>query len=239
MAKDAMALCGVSDKKIVRAMVKAIRAVGNRADGEEVSPTGFNELGDFYDALLPVLHGDVAEDDVMEVMEVLGVPPFAIAESLLPALFRKMLTTIQMEDGMAAKLHRRVERAVKGKAGYAKDADAVSSARRMLSACMAGDCTQGDLENLLVQVARMSKPEADSIAATHVLKRALADVLAEEGSTPILDRVIARCKPALRWDGKGKPCGGEFKDDVKRICYEVTDERTRQVLRLSVPCDVW
>ena len=106
MAVKGLALAGVKKgHAIEKAVRQAVKKIGSPA-------SKFGSFGDFYDAIVPVIHGDVSEEEMMTLFESLGIDKLTVAQALLPALFRKSLALAGIAAGTIATTGERFDKAV-------------------------------------------------------------------------------------------------------------------------------
>jgi hypothetical protein len=218
MAVKGLALAGVKKgHAIEKAVREAVKKIGSPA-------SKFGSFGDFYDAIVPVIHGDVSEEETMQLFESLGIDKLTVVQALLPALFRKSLTLAGIAADTIAAISERFSKAV---GSWTEDTfqDACSNAKAAISDCLDGDISLDDLESMLV-LAGMPKAEAASMAATHLLGQALAMVLPGRESKAMVTRVVSKVKHKLEAvDVTGSAVLGE----IRRLCMECASEETRLV----------
>ena len=76
MAVKGLALAGVKKgHAIEKAVREAVQKIGSPA-------SKFGSFGDFYDAIVPVIHGDVSEEEMMTLFESLGIDKLTVAQAL-------------------------------------------------------------------------------------------------------------------------------------------------------------
>ena len=213
MAVKGLALAGVKKgHAIEKAVRQAVKKIGSPA-------SKFGSFGDFYDAIVPVIHGDVSEEEMMALFESLGIDKLTVAQALLPALFRKSLALAGIAAGTIATTGERFDKAV---GSWAEDT--FEDAKAAIADCLDGDITQEDLEGLLA-LAGITKVEAACMAAVHMLRPALVLVLGPE-SKEVVVRVMNKVKHVLGAIDAADPV---FLDDMKRLCMECTSDETRWV----------
>jgi hypothetical protein len=214
MAVKGLALAGVKKgHAIEKAVREAVKKIGSPA-------SKFGSFGDFYDAIVPVIHGDVSEEEMMTLFESLGIDKLTVAQALLPALFRKSLALAGIAADAIATTGERFDKAV---GSWAEDT--FEDAKAAIADCLDGDITQEDLEGLLA-LAGITKVEAACMAAAHMLRPALVMVLPGRESKEMVARVMSKVKHVLEAADAADPV---FLDDIKRLCTECTNDETRWV----------
>jgi hypothetical protein len=212
MALKGLALTGVKKgHAIEKAVLEALKRIGGA--GSE-----FRSFGDFSDAMLPVIHGDVSEEGVIQLLESLGIDKLVVGQALLPALFRKSLRLAGIADDAIATIGDRLDKTI-----GAWTTAVFDDAKRAIADCLDGEITQEDLENLLA-LAGMTKVEAYGLVATHILHQALAMVLPGCESTAMVTRVVSKVRATLQSADVTDP---EFLAKVKQLLMECTDSETR------------
>jgi len=213
MAVKGLALAGVKKgHAIEKAVREAVQKIGSPA-------SKFGSFGDFYDAIVPVIHGDVSEEEIMTLLESLGIDKLTVAQALLPALFRKSLALAELAADAIAITGERFDKAV-----GSWTEDTFEDAKAAIADCLDGDITQEDLGSLLA-LAGITKVEAACMAAVHMLRPALVLVLGPE-SKEVVARVMNKVKHVLEAIDAADPV---FLDDIKRLCTECTSDETRWV----------
>jgi hypothetical protein len=211
MAVKGLALAGVKKgHAIEKAVCEAVKKIGSPA-------SKFGSFGSFYDAIAPVIHGDVSEEEMMTLCESLGIDKLTVAQALLPALYRKSLALTGLADRIIAATSECFDSAV---SSWAEGA--FEDAKAAIADCLDGDISQEDLENLLALA--VSKVEAASMAATDMLQKALVMVLPGLESQALVTRVLKRVKQALETADGADPA---FLGNIKRLCRACTNDETR------------
>ena len=212
IAIKGLALAGVKKgHAIEKAVREAVQKIGSPA-------SKFGSFGDFYDAIEPVIHGDVSEEEMVTLFESLGIDKLTVAQALLPALFRKSLALAGIAAGTIATTGERFDKAV-----GSWTEDTFEDAKAAIADCLDGDITQEDLEGLLA-LAGITKVEAACMAAAHMLRPALVMVLPGRESKEMVARVMDKVKHVLEATDAPDPV---FLDDIKRLCMECTSDDTR------------
>jgi hypothetical protein len=214
MAVKGLALAGV---KKGHAIEKAVREAVKMIDSPE---SKFGSFEDFYDAIVPVLQGDVSEEEMMTLLESLGIDPLTVAQALLPALFRKSLALAGISKATIATIGERLDKAVS-----TWTEDSFEDAKAVIADCLDGNISQDNLENLLV-LAGMTKVEAASMATTHMLRLVLVMVLPGRESKPMVARVVNKVKQTLEAVDGTDPA---LLSNIQRLCIACTNDETRWV----------
>ena len=212
MAVKGLAMAGVKKgHPIEKAVREAVKKIGSPA-------SKFGSFGDFYDTILPVLNGDLSEEEAMQLFESLGIEKLTVARALLPALFRKSLALAGLAAGTVATIGERLDNTV-----GSWTEDTFEDAKATIAGCLDGDVTKEDLENLLA-LAGMTKVEAACMAAIHMLRPALVMVLPGRESKEMVTRVLSKVKQAFESVDVKDPA---LLDDIRRLCIACTNDDTR------------
>jgi hypothetical protein len=169
--------------------------------------------------MLPVIRGDVSEEEVVQLVGSLGIDVLLVDQALLPALFRKSLGLAGFPKRTIASLGQRLDKVI---GSWPKDA--LEHAKGAITDCLDGDITERDLANLLL-LTGMPKPEAETTAATHKLQQALVVVLPGPRSRALVTRVVGKVKAAL--EAAADVADPESVAKVKELLAECNDDETR------------
>ena len=215
LAVKVLALVGVPPTHpIVATLRGAVKQIGTTA-------SNFRSLNDCYEALLPLLMGDVSEEGAIDVLEAFGLDPLDVARALLPFLLEKSLAASGMDVSTASTMGERARVALQS-----WDEGRLDEAKEAIAGCLDGDITQSNLEQLLA-LTGMSKDEAACAVGAHLLQHALAVAL--PGDKPIVKRVMVHVKAAFAPSANAIRSKLSYQD-VCRLVSACVDATTRDAV---------
>jgi hypothetical protein len=219
VAIKALALTGVPNTHpVVNQVRRAVKKIGSPG-------SKFRSLSDCYEVILPVIQGDVSEEEVMHILEEFGLSRQTVAQALLPPLCGKALSLAGID---APNAHSALKRVATDMASW--NETQFASVGAAVADCFDGDISQGNLEQLL-SVIGVDQQEAVAMAAAQVLRKALASAMPGRGAKGVIKRVMLKVTDALARTAADSALSY---DDVCRLCVACADERHRDAAILEL-----